>query len=104
VALAAVASLVTLPPGIAQTATENTPRAPPPARPGDAPAGARVNLNSAPAAELQTLPGVGPALAARIVAWRSEHGPFRTPGELVQVRGIGPNTAARLAPRVITSP
>lgn len=51
-----------------------------------------VNLNVADAAALQTLPGVGPALAARIIAWRDENGPFRSVDELLAVSGIGDKT------------
>lgn len=59
-----------------------------------------VNVNSANATELERLPRVGPALAARIIAWREEHGPFRTLEDLRHVRGIGPSTSALLAPAV----
>ncbi|MDO8338281.1 MAG: ComEA family DNA-binding protein, partial [Microcella sp.] len=56
--------------------------------------GGLVNLNSADAAGLETLPGVGPALAARIIAWREENGPFRAVDELLAVSGIGEKTLA----------
>lgn len=49
-----------------------------------------VNLNTATADELDTLPGVGPATAAAIVAHRAQHGPFGSVDELTDVRGIGP--------------
>ncbi len=52
----------------------------------------RVNINTADAAALETLPGVGPALAARIIAWRDENGPFRSVDELTAVSGIGEKT------------
>lgn len=61
---------------------------------------ALVDLNSAGAAELQTLPGIGPALAERIIESRSQDGPFRTPEELTRVRGIGPATLERLRPLI----
>jgi len=54
----------------------------------------KLNLNRASTEELQKLPGVGPVLAARIVAFREEHGPFRTVDDLLQVSGIGPKTLA----------
>lgn len=57
-------------------------------------AGGLVNLNSADAAALESLPGVGPALAARIIAWRDENGPFRAVDELLAVSGIGEKTLA----------
>ena len=59
-----------------------------------------VDINRASAAELERLPRVGPALAQRIVAWREQHGPFRTLEDLRHVRGIGPATATLLAPSV----
>jgi competence protein ComEA len=49
-----------------------------------------VNLNSATAEQLDTLPGVGPATAAAIVTHRQQHGPFLTVDQLGDVRGIGP--------------
>lgn len=52
----------------------------------------RVNLNTADAAALETLPGVGPAIAARIIAWREQNGPFRSVDELTAVSGIGERT------------
>lgn len=52
----------------------------------------RVNINTADAAALETLAGVGPALAARIIAWREQNGPFRSVDELTAVSGIGPRT------------
>lgn len=51
--------------------------------------GAPVDLNTADVTQLDTLPGVGPATAAAIVAHREEHGPFSTVDGLLDVRGIG---------------
>ncbi|WP_235931397.1 ComEA family DNA-binding protein [Actinomyces respiraculi] len=48
-----------------------------------------VNLNTADAAELETLPGIGPALAQRIINYRTEHGAFTSVDELTSVSGIG---------------
>jgi competence ComEA-like helix-hairpin-helix protein len=47
-----------------------------------------VNINTASPAELETLPGIGPALAARIVAHRGQYGRFRRAEHLILVRGI----------------
>lgn len=51
--------------------------------------GAPLDLNLATAQQLDLLPGVGPATAAAIVAYRAKHGPFRAVEELLEVRGIG---------------
>lgn len=59
-----------------------------------------VNLNTAALAELDTLPGIGPSLAQRIVDWREAHGGFRDVVELQEVSGIGPVLLARLTPLV----
>jgi competence protein ComEA len=48
-----------------------------------------LNLNTADALTLQALPGIGPALAERILAYRQAHGPFQTVEDLQQVPGIG---------------
>ena len=59
-----------------------------------------VNVNTASAQELQLLPRVGPALAQRIIDFRSEHGPFNAPEELILVRGIGEKSFTHLQPYV----
>lgn len=56
----------------------------------------RVRVNSASAEELATLPGIGPARAAEIVANRRRRGPFRRLEDLQRVPGIGPRTVERL--------
>lgn len=56
--------------------------------PGAAPGG-KVNLNTATVAQLDTLPGVGPVLAERIIAHRDRQGGFRSVGDLRQIEGIG---------------
>jgi competence protein ComEA len=58
----------------------------------------RININTAPAAELADLPGVGPALSGRIIAYREEHGPFESVEDLLKVSGIGEKVLARLEP------
>jgi len=62
-----------------------------------------VDVDLASAAELDRLPGIGPALAGRIVAEREERGPFGSLRGLERVRGIGPALAAKLAPHVTFS-
>jgi competence protein ComEA len=57
--------------------------------PAPAPAGGLVDLNSADAAQLETLPRIGPALAGRIIAWREDNGGFTSVEDLLAVPGIG---------------
>lgn len=59
-----------------------------------------VDINTADAALLQMLDGIGPALAQRIVDYRSEHGPFRTVEDLLAVKGIGEATLEGFRERV----
>ncbi len=61
---------------------------------------APVSLNSADAATLDTLSGVGPVLAQRIIDWRTEHGRFTSVDELGEVSGIGDKLMAQLRPKV----
>ena len=63
-----------------------------------------LDLNTATAAELDRLPGIGPVLAARIVEHRRRNGPFRSPDELLTVPGIGPRLLERLRPALAESP
>lgn len=74
--------------------------APPPSAAAGEPAGAAIDLNTADADQLDTLPGIGPALAARILAWRSENGRFRSVEDLLAVPGIGEKLVAGLRERV----
>jgi competence protein ComEA len=62
--------------------------------------GAPVDLETASAAEIERLPGIGPALARRIVEDREQLGPFGSMSALQRVRGIGPALARRLRGRV----
>ncbi len=61
----------------------------------------RVRINTADAADLEGLPGVGPVLAERIVAHRDAHGPFTTVEDLLAVPGIGEAKLAAMRDRVI---
>lgn len=65
----------------------------------DTASGSRIDLNTASAAELQTLSGIGPSLAGRVIAHR-ETTPFTTVDELTDVRGIGPKTLAAIRSQV----
>ncbi len=62
--------------------------------------GALLDLNTATSDQLDGLPGVGPVTAAKILAWRTEHGRFTVVDELAEVPGIGPKTLAELRPLV----
>ena len=68
--------------------------------PGAGPPSAPVSLNSATVEQLDTLDGVGPATAQKIIAWRTQHGGFRSVADLGQVPGIGPKKLAALRDRV----
>jgi competence protein ComEA len=63
-------------------------------------AGPPISLNAATAEQLDTLDGVGPATAAKILAYRTQHGGFRSVDELAQIPGIGPKRLAAIRPRV----
>lgn len=74
--------------------------APPPTATG--PSASAVNINSATAAELQTLPGIGASKAQAIVDDRTANGPFATCQDLTRVTGIGPATVANLGASCVT--
>lgn len=64
----------------------------------------RLNINTATAEELTSLPGIGPALAERIVTWRETHGPFTHVTDIKQVPGIGDAIFARIQPYITVAP
>ncbi len=64
----------------------------------------RLDLNAATAAQLQALPRIGPALAARIVADREANGPFVSLEDVNRVNGIGDRTIELIAPHVVVRP
>ena len=61
----------------------------------------QVDINTATAEELTALPGVGEALAERIIAYREEHGGFRAAEELLEVKGIGESKFAEMKDWII---
>ena len=62
----------------------------------------RVNINTADAAALETLPGIGPALAQRILDHRQAHGPFLRVEDIMEVSGIGKATFEKLSDQITT--
>ncbi len=103
-AAAVVAAIFGLAPlAHAQTQQKPAPEATAHRRPPTAaPVSGACNINSADAAQLALLPGVGPVRARAIIAHRQKT-PFKTPDELVKVKGIGRKTFARLRPYVTVS-
>jgi competence protein ComEA len=95
--IAVLAALVTVaaPVSFAQT------KAPSPARAGAALVpGATVNINTASAAELDALPGIGAKTAALIVEYRQKNGPFKKIEELMNVRGVGEKNFLKLKAQI----
>lgn len=90
---------VRAPPTRAPSASAATDGAAPTSAPGRSGPDGPVDVNRADAEALQELPGIGPALAGRIIDARAQ-GPFRSVDDLVRVRGIGPATLERLRGRV----
>lgn len=74
------------------------------ALPGFAAEGKRVvNINAADAAQLALLPRVGPSVAQRIIDFRKENGPFKSPEDLMLVQGVGEKTFQLLKPYLAVS-
>ena len=70
----------------------------------DGPSAGLVNINTAGSETLQTLPGIGPALAGRIIDYRDAHGPFVAVEDLLNVKGIGEVTLEKLRPLISVGP
>lgn len=68
------------------------------------PGAAAVNINTATAAELQKLPGVGPATATRIIEYRQKNGGFKKVEDLMNIRGIGEKSFLKLKPLITIAP
>ena len=63
--------------------------------------GERIDLDNADVSDITRLPRVGPALAQRIVAWRTEHGPFGSLARLDSVPGVGAKLLDAIRPFVV---
>jgi len=93
-ALVIVALVAAAPrPAAAQTATRTSAKAAPAAV-------GVVNINTASATDLETLPGIGARTAARIVEYRQKNGPFKKIEELMNVRGVGEKSFLKLKPQI----
>jgi competence protein ComEA len=84
--------------------TAASPAAPPAPGSGGGPPTGKIDLNQADAAALATLPGIGPALAARVIAYRQEHGPFKHIEDIKLVRGIGDAIFESIRPYIVVGP
>ena len=99
VALVPLATIAVVPPhamGAASFQAQNTAQVAKPDGP--------LDLNKATAAQLEELPGVGPATATRIVEYREKNGAFKKVEDLMNVRGIGEKTFLSLKPLVTVVP
>jgi competence protein ComEA len=89
--------------GVLAQEQKTSPKPPAPAA-APATAAAPVNLNTATAADLQKLPGIGPAMATRILEYRQKNGGFKKIEELMNVQGIGEKSFLKLKALVSIAP
>ena len=92
--------LIAAAPLVAAQASTQAQQSAPPAQS----AGSLINLNSATQAELEKLPGVGPAMAKQIIEYRQKNGGFKKVEELMNVKGIGEKSFLKLKTLVTVAP
>jgi competence protein ComEA len=84
--------------GAAAQAADTSPQQPP--APAKASVAAPLNINTATAAQLEKLPGIGPRTAARIIEYRQKNGAFKKVEELMNVRGLAEKSFLRIKTQV----
>lgn len=85
---------------VPQIGEEDPPLAPPTTTGSTRASGGKVNINTATAAELESLSGIGPTYAQRIIEYREQNGPFQQIEDIQQVRGIGEATFEKLKDQI----
>lgn len=98
------APTVTVGPGTPSPTPEPIATSAPPTSSAPSSSGAKININTATQAELESLPRIGPATAVRIIEYRTANGPFSTIEAIMNVRGIGPATFDQLKDLITVGP
>ncbi|WP_248926787.1 ComEA family DNA-binding protein [Paenibacillus hamazuiensis] len=68
------------------------------------PAAGKIDINRASSAQLEELPGIGASKAKAIIAYREQSGPFRTPEDVMKVKGIGPKMYENIKDKITVEP